>query len=99
MRARLKLSGLLIVILCCTGCHALHKQQQPVPLVSQPADVPRELCKATVPEYIVEPPDILTIDALRLLPKAALCSATTRHASGPDCRQQRRTDLPGFSCD
>lgn len=38
-------------------------------MVMQPADVPRELCKATIPEYIIEPPDVLTIDAIRLLPR------------------------------
>lgn len=32
-------------------------------------DTPRELCKAMVPDYVIEPPDVLTIEALRLLPK------------------------------
>ena len=36
-------------------------------IVSAP-DVPRELAKSTLPEYVVEPPDILQIDALYVIP-------------------------------
>ena len=31
-------------------------------------DTPRELQKVTLPDYIIEPPDILTIDAVTLVP-------------------------------
>jgi len=31
-------------------------------------DVPRELTKTTLPPYVIEPPDILLIDALRVIP-------------------------------
>src|SRR5262249_39589770 len=31
--------------------------------------MPRELTKVTLPSYTIEPPDILSIDALRLVPK------------------------------
>ncbi|HUY90214.1 MAG TPA: polysaccharide biosynthesis/export family protein [Pirellulales bacterium] len=34
-----------------------------------PADVPRELSKVTLPDYIIEPPDILLIDAVKVVPK------------------------------
>jgi polysaccharide export outer membrane protein len=34
-----------------------------------PPDVPRELHKVSLPPYIIEPPDILNIDALRLVPR------------------------------
>ena len=34
------------------------------------AEVPRELNKAVLPEYVVEPPDILTIDAINVVPKS-----------------------------
>lgn len=44
---------------------AAHHDRPPIQL---PEDIPRELCKATIPEYVIEPPDILTIEALRLLP-------------------------------
>ena len=61
---------LLTVFLCASiGCHSM---QTNAPLVEAPArqadETPRELYKATLPEYRIEPPDILAIDAVRLLP-------------------------------
>ncbi len=51
------------------GCHVLYKD---APLVAAPArcpdETPRELYKATLPEYRIEPPDILSIEAVRMLP-------------------------------
>jgi polysaccharide biosynthesis/export protein len=58
----------LLAVLACTGCHSLPKEQ-PIQYISQPAGVPRELCKATIPDYIIEPPDVLTIEAVRTLPR------------------------------
>jgi polysaccharide biosynthesis/export protein len=47
------------------GCKAsLHRSQPFVPL-----DVPKELNKVNLPEYRVEPPDILLIEAIRAIPK------------------------------
>ncbi|HEX7445939.1 MAG TPA: polysaccharide biosynthesis/export family protein [Pirellulales bacterium] len=37
----------------------------PVP----PPGVPRELSKSTLPDYVIEPPDILLIDAVKVVPK------------------------------
>lgn len=34
-----------------------------------PPDVPRELSKVTLPDYIIEPPDILLVDAVKVIPK------------------------------
>ena len=34
-----------------------------------PPDLPRELSKVTLPDYIIEPPDILLIDAVNVVPK------------------------------
>lgn len=34
-----------------------------------PPPLPRELAKATLPSYVIEPPDILFIDAIRIIPK------------------------------
>src|SRR5258708_3424387 len=36
--------------------------------VPAPMDKPRELAKQSLPEYVIEPPDILKIDALQLIP-------------------------------
>lgn len=35
-----------------------------------PQELPRELQKTTLPEYVIEPPDILLIDAIRVVPRA-----------------------------
>jgi polysaccharide export outer membrane protein len=55
----------LVVVTFFTGCHIgpLHKQ----PFI--PPEVPKELNKVNLPEYRVEPPDILLIDAVRAIPK------------------------------
>jgi polysaccharide biosynthesis/export protein len=60
---------LAIVLSTNVGCHMMYKH---APVVEAPApcpdDTPRELLKAALPEYRIEPPDILSIDAVRLLP-------------------------------
>jgi len=59
------LLGLLLVV---NGCRtAPPTPEQPA---FQPQAMPRELCKTVLPAYVIEPPDILTIDALRVVPKA-----------------------------
>lgn len=35
-----------------------------------PPDVPRELSKVAMPDYVIEPPDILLIDAVKVVPKS-----------------------------
>jgi polysaccharide biosynthesis/export protein len=44
------------------GCHHM-------PLCKHDCDVPRELEKAPLPPYVIEPPDILLIDTLRVIPR------------------------------
>jgi polysaccharide export outer membrane protein len=44
-----------------SGCNPQFLNPAPVP--------PRELDKASLPPYIIEPPDLLTVDALRVVPK------------------------------
>jgi polysaccharide export outer membrane protein len=54
-----------------TGCHVIPPDQG-VPLSSpqvSTSDVPRELCKGILPTYTVEPPDILMIDAIHVVPR------------------------------
>lgn len=43
----------------------------------RPENTPRELCKATMPKYVIEPPDILNIDVVRTVPKASYRLNTT----------------------
>jgi polysaccharide export outer membrane protein len=47
------------------GCHSDLLRKQPF----VPPDVPRELNKVNLPEYRVEPPDILLIEAVRAIPR------------------------------
>jgi polysaccharide export outer membrane protein len=56
---------LLLALLVAAGCHTPGSELAPVP----PAGVPRELEKVNLPDYRVEPPDILLIEAVRAIPK------------------------------
>jgi len=69
---------LLAAMLTSTGCNIYGRPQlatkQQVMLDAQcppePGRVPaKELAKVTLPAYVIEPPDILLIDALRVVPK------------------------------
>ena len=37
---------------------------------SKDSDLPRELDKGVLPEYVIEPPDILTLETINAVPKA-----------------------------
>jgi polysaccharide export outer membrane protein len=60
-----------LLLLASLGCRSFaypgRKPDGPVPHV--PPETPRELAKVSLPDYLIEPPDILTIEAVRLLPK------------------------------
>lgn len=52
------------------GCHIVYPGRLPDgPVPSVPPETPRELCKVSLPDYIIEPPDVLSIEAISLLPK------------------------------
>jgi len=53
-----------ILALCAGAAGCAHRR---APAIC-PADVPRECYKASLAEYVVEPPDILLIDALQVVP-------------------------------
>ena len=55
---------LLAVCGAAGGCATLNAPVLPVPY-----GLPRELSKEPLPEYVIEPPDILQIDAIRLIPR------------------------------
>jgi polysaccharide biosynthesis/export protein len=63
-RARLVATIWAVLAICMGGCGCPH--QQLVNPVDSP--LPRELDKASLPPYVIEPPDLLTVDALRLVP-------------------------------
>jgi polysaccharide biosynthesis/export protein len=64
------IAGLLPVVL--GGCRTIdpHAPEQPVLVVPPQSNAPRELAKVMMPRYVIEPPDILTIDAIRSIPKS-----------------------------
>jgi len=52
------------------GCHVAFPGRHPDgPKPKIAAATPRELSKVSLPDYIIEPPDILSIEAVSLLPK------------------------------
>lgn len=55
--------ALLILGLVCSGCRSFSECSTP------PAECPRELTKINLPDYVIEPPDVLVLDAMRLVPK------------------------------
>ena len=61
----------LLILVGCVGCQLVYPGRTahgPQPQV--PEVMPREQAKVTLPDYIIEPPDILRIDAISLVPKA-----------------------------
>jgi polysaccharide export outer membrane protein len=69
---------LALAALClASGCMTIHRPHRPwfeeqMPAhetVVKPAPMPRELAKTALPDYVIEPPDILLIDAIRVVPK------------------------------
>jgi polysaccharide export outer membrane protein len=53
--------------------HPAHQMVEAGPsldeVLADPRTVPRELEKITLPDYVIEPPDVLLIDALKVIPK------------------------------
>lgn len=64
---------LTLVIAVSTGCRATGNRNEPSfgmerlpPVYDQ---MPRELSKVVLPEYVIEPPDIVTIEGIHIVPK------------------------------
>jgi polysaccharide export outer membrane protein len=67
----LRMIGLLLLLSSSQGCHFIYPGRDPGgPRPCVPAEVPRELAKTTLPDYIIEPPDVLSIEAISLIPKS-----------------------------
>ncbi len=64
---------LLLIAASCVGCHTTnpnhpnHGMEQLPPVYKS---MPRELQKAVLPEYVIEPPDILNIEGVHIVPKS-----------------------------
>src|SRR5688572_17538940 len=70
-RRRLWTAGMLLLLAGSEGCHFVYPGRNPHgPQPCIPPDVPRELSKTTLPDYIIEPPDVLSIEAISLIPRS-----------------------------
>lgn len=62
---------LAVLLLSNIGCRIVYPARDPCnPQPSIPEVIPREQAKVTMPDYIIEPPDILTINAISLIPRS-----------------------------
>jgi protein involved in polysaccharide export with SLBB domain len=61
------------VVVANSGCTAFLEPREPYPITppepSPFSAVPRELDKVSLPPYVIEPPDILIINAIKIVPK------------------------------
>jgi polysaccharide export outer membrane protein len=64
------MARILLLLVCSGGCHFIYPGRNPNgPKPAIPPAIPRELSKTTLPDYIIEPPDVLSIEAVSLIPK------------------------------
>jgi polysaccharide export outer membrane protein len=61
---RLVVTLLLLCACAATGCTTI-----PPRLPAYDPAIPRELAKVTLPDYVIEPPDVLLLEARRIIPK------------------------------
>jgi polysaccharide export outer membrane protein len=61
------------IVICSVGCQSTHRKRGNGPVSAVPPELsamPRELAKTVLPEYVIEPPDILTIETIHAVPKS-----------------------------
>ena len=61
------------LVVCMAGCRMSHPHHHAAHLAAKnppPAEMPRELAKVALPIYTVEPPDILLIEAINVVPRS-----------------------------
>lgn len=63
----------VLAALCAgNGCHSVAHHDEPIAaaiVVPPQSNMPRELAKVKMPPYVIEAPDVLEINAVRILPK------------------------------
>lgn len=70
-RGSLLVWTLLAIVPVTSGCQLIFPGRLPDgPKPRVPQAMPREQAKVSLPDYIIEPPDVLTIETLSLVPKA-----------------------------
>ncbi len=74
MKSSALLQVALLVVCFSTGCTALKSPRSPLPVTPpeppSTSPVPRELQMVSLPRYVIEPPDILVINAVKIVPKS-----------------------------
>lgn len=60
----------LLAVAVLVGCRTAHQSGPRHSVPQLPPDVPRELSKVVLPVYTVEPPDILVVEAIHVVPKS-----------------------------
>jgi polysaccharide export outer membrane protein len=72
-RNAIRILGLAALVVASTGCTGFYAPTNSFPITpSEPSPsspVPRELDKVSLPPYVIEPPDILMINAIKVVPK------------------------------
>ncbi len=70
--ATIALLPTVLILATQVGCHMPGLAPSPLPVAGPvlSSDMPRELRKVVLPDYVVEPPDILVIEAINVIPKA-----------------------------
>lgn len=67
-------TAVMVLLVSTTGCTAFMEPRSPFPVTppepSAESSVPRELDKVTLPRYVIEPPDVLLIEGVKLVPKS-----------------------------
>jgi polysaccharide export outer membrane protein len=58
------------LVVLTSGCASWENGREKVPETPFPNDTPRELRKVSLPDYVIEPPDILIVNVLNAFPKA-----------------------------
>lgn len=56
--------GLALALACFTGCQTVRTPEEKI----AKSNLPREFTKVSMPEYVVEPPDLLIVEVLEALP-------------------------------
>lgn len=62
---------LVLAVSASSGCRTLYPGRDPLgPKPCVGPEIPREQAKVILPDYLIEPPDILQIDVINMVPKA-----------------------------
>jgi polysaccharide export outer membrane protein len=59
----------LLLCACCAGCGLPGGKLAPAPAPKPASDLPKEIRKVSLQDYVVEPPDVLLLNVLRATPR------------------------------